>query len=64
MLTALGGIGWLAFLSPSLGSRLFPYIVGVGLLGAAAMIVWLLVFGVNEERWKEQASAAAASIWR
>ena len=64
VLTALGGIGWLAFLSPSLGSRLFPYIVGVGLLGAAVMIVWLLVFGVNEQRWKEHASAAAASIWR
>ena len=64
MLKALGGIGWLAFLSPSLGYRLFPYIATVGLLGAAATILWLLVFGVNEQRWKEQASAAAASIWR
>ena len=44
--------------------RLFPYIVAVGLLGAVATIVWLLVVGVNEQRWKEQAYAAAASIWR
>ncbi len=64
VLTTLGGFGWLAFLSPSLGYRLLPYIVALGLLGAVATILWLLVFGVNEQRWKEQANAAAASIWR
>jgi hypothetical protein len=54
----LAGLGWLTFLSPTLGYDLFPYIAAFGLLGAVAQIVWLLAFGVNEERWKEQAAAA------
>ena len=58
VLSVLGGLGWLSFLYLPLGYRLFPYIAAVGLLGAASLIVWLLVVGVNEERWKEQASNA------
>jgi len=64
VLSVVGGIGWLAFLSPTLGYQLFPYIAAVGLLGSVTTIVWLLVFGVDEQRWKEQATAAATSIWR
>jgi hypothetical protein len=64
VLTIVGGIGWLSFLSPPLGYRLFAYIAPVALLGSLANIVWLLVVGVNEERWKERATASAASIWR
>jgi hypothetical protein len=63
-LGVLCGIGWLAFLSPPFGERVFSYIAGVGMIGVLANIVWLLVVGVNEQRWSEQASVAEASIWR
>ena len=46
-----GGIGWLAFLWPPLGYRLFPFIAGIAVLGSLATIVWLIFFGVDEERW-------------
>ena len=63
-LAVLGGIGWLAFLSPPFGERVFSVIALVGIIGSLANIAWLLVVGVNEQRWREQASASEASIWR
>src|SRR5579864_1412258 len=62
VLSVVGGLGWLTFLYPPLGGPLFPFIAIFAILGAASLIFWLLMKGVNEQRWKEQARAAAASI--
>jgi hypothetical protein len=58
----LAGLGWLTFLYPPLGYPLFLYLAVFAFLGGAALMVWLLVFGVDEQRWKEQAGAAPSSI--
>ena len=57
VLSLVAGLGWLTFLYPPLGYAAFPIVAAFGVLSSAVMIVWLLVFGVNEQKWKEQASA-------
>jgi hypothetical protein len=56
VVSVIAGLGWLSFLYLPLAHLLFPYVVALALLGAGALICWLLVFGVNEQRWKEQAA--------
>ncbi len=60
VLMAFGGLGWLTFLSPPAAKYLSPYILLPGIIGEGSLTLWLLVMGVNVERWKEQASAAGA----
>ena len=47
VLMAVGGLGWLTFLSPALASYLSPYNFAPGMLGEGALTVWLLVFGAD-----------------
>jgi hypothetical protein len=54
-LMVLAGLGWLAFLSPPVARHLSVPIEGVGVLAEASLMLWLLVKGVNEQRWKQQA---------
>ena len=61
-LIALGGLGWLTFLSPPLATSLLTYLMVLGILAEVPLMLWLLVMGVNGERWNEQARAAGASI--
>jgi len=58
VLSFISGLGWLAFFYPPLGSRLFLILALFALASAAVQIFWLLVFGVDEERWKEQAGVS------
>lgn len=56
VLMAIAGLGWLTFLWPSLAAYLTPYVFAPGFLGEGALTLWLLVIGVNEQQWKEQAA--------
>src|ERR1043166_920067 len=53
VLLMVGGLAWLAYLSPALGASLFPYIA-VGGLGELLLMLWLLIAGVNSARWTEE----------
>jgi hypothetical protein len=57
VLMALAGLGWLTFLSP-LANPLSTYLKVLGFLAELSLMLWLLVKGVNVQRWQEQASAA------
>ena len=60
VLGLLAGLSLLTFLWPPLGLRLFAFIAVLGLIGALPQIVWLLVKGVDEGRWREQAATASS----
>jgi hypothetical protein len=59
----IGGFGWLTFLSPPLGMRVFTYVAVYALVGLLATIGWLLTVGIDEQRWRARAAEAASSIW-
>jgi hypothetical protein len=58
VLMALAGLGWLTFLYPPLANSLSPHVLVLGFLAELLLMLWLLVKGVNVQRWKEQARAA------
>ena len=59
---AFAGLGWLAFLLPAVPNYLSTAIKVIGFLAELSLCLWLLVMGVNVQRWKQQASPAKTSI--
>lgn len=58
VLMAIAGLGWLTFLSPAFANELAPFNSLVsGLLGEGALMLWLLVIGVNVQRRTQAALA-------
>jgi Domain of unknown function (DUF4386) len=62
VLLAISGLGWTTYLYPPLAHRLWHVIDAASALGEIPVELWLIVMGVNAQRWKEQASAAGASL--
>jgi len=51
-------LGYSVLLYPPLAHYLYPYNLAPAALGETSLMLWLLVVGVNVQRWKEQAGAA------
>jgi len=62
VLLAIDGLGWVTYLWPPLATYLYPYIATAAVFGEIPLLLWLLVVGVNAQRWKAQASAAGVSL--
>ncbi|MEN3368381.1 MAG: hypothetical protein V7609_524 [Verrucomicrobiota bacterium] len=58
VLMMLAGVGWLTFLSPPLANNLAPFNMIPGGIGELSLTIWLLVKGVNVQRWREQETRA------
>ena len=54
----VAGMGWLAFLTPAVALRAKTVIFPLGFLAELALMLWLLIKGVDEHRW------AAAAVRR
>jgi hypothetical protein len=61
LLLMIDGLGWFLYIHPPLGARLFPFIAGASAISEIPLQLWLLIAGVNNERWREQAAEAAAA---
>jgi len=67
VLLAIGALCYLTysfadFLAPGFAAHLVPYIQLPSGVAELSLCLWLLVRGVNAQRWTEQASAAGANL--
>ena len=56
VLMVIAGVGWLTFNAPVAASHLQPYIVLPGFVGELSLTLWLLIKGIDEQRWLTQAA--------
>jgi hypothetical protein len=61
VLLAIDGLGWVTFLWPPIATAMYPAIAVAAAFGEIPLLLWLLVVGVNAQRWREQAKGQAAA---
>jgi len=55
VLMILAGLGWLLFLAPPVAKHFSTPIEALGIVAEGLLMCWLLVIGVNVQRWRVQA---------
>jgi len=61
VLMVFAGLGWVTFVKPSFALSLAPYVYLPGIIGEGMLTLWLVLFGVNEQRWKKRDENMVAS---
>src|ERR1700730_2129991 len=56
VLLAISGLGWATYLYRPLANYLWPYIAAASALGEIPLELWLIVMGLNAQKWFEQAN--------
>ena len=64
VLSVVGGLGWLTYLWPPLGSKAFVFVALFAIGGVILTCGWFFVRGVDDEKWRARAALAATSLWR
>jgi hypothetical protein len=64
IISLIGGAGWLTYVYPPLGNKLFMPLIVWALIGCAVTIGWLLIRGVDEQKWYAMVARSSSSIWR
>lgn len=59
ILLAVDGLGWMTYAVPPFANHLFPFIAATSAVAEIPLQLWLIIMGVNTQRWKEQAVTSA-----
>jgi hypothetical protein len=60
VLLIVAGLGWLTHVHPPLAKRLGALAMAPGMIGEGALTLWLLVVGVDPERWRARSRCEPA----
>jgi len=60
-LLILDGIGWMTYLVPPFATSIYTFIAVVAGVAEFSLLLWMLIFGVNNERWREQELATKST---
>jgi hypothetical protein len=60
VLLIVAGLGWLTYVHPPLAKRLGALAMAPGMVGEGALTLWLLLVGVDPERWHAQSIQSKA----
>lgn len=58
VLLAIDGVGWMLYVVPPFANHIFLFIAAASALAEIPLQLWLIIMGVNSERWYKQAAAA------